>query len=164
MREGSWEVSFVGIDSIDDAEALVGSFCLAAAEDLPDVSADEAPALLLGYTVEDSSFGPLGTVSDVLESAAQATLFVTGEQGEVLIPFVEEFVEVVDEAASAIRTRIPQGLLDLNRTAPGDFAPGTEESPDSAGDAEGRSVGDAVGRPEGGAVGGSAGDAQGAIA
>lgn len=117
LREGAWEVSFAGIDSIDDAEAIAGSFCLAAIDDLPDASVEEAPALLVGYAVEDAAFGFLGTVEDVLESAAQATLSVVGERGEVLVPFVEEFVEEVDEGSATVRTRIPQGLLDLNRAA-----------------------------------------------
>ena len=39
---------------------------------------------LLGFGVHDANFGDLGTVGDILESSAQATLVLAGAYGEVL--------------------------------------------------------------------------------
>ena len=114
LKQDTYEVEFEGIESIDDAKKLVGCYCLAADESLPDFEAMEEPALLLGFAVTDASWGVLGEVVEVLASSVQATLVVAGEDREVMIPFVDEFVLSVDDDAGIIQTDIPESLLNIN--------------------------------------------------
>ena len=117
VRDKYWEVAFQGIDTVDAAEALAGSFCLVARDDLPDIGIDEALELLVGFSVEDERYGALGVVREVRVSPAQALLVVEGERGEVLIPYVDEFVTGVSESARVVSTSILESLLLLNATA-----------------------------------------------
>lgn len=114
VREGSFAVKFAGIDSIDDAEQLIGSYCLVAKADLPKIDMEGAPQTLLGFSVEDRTRGPLGSVVEVLASSVQGTLVVQGPTGQVMIPVVDEFVVGIDEGSRLVHVDVPASLIDLN--------------------------------------------------
>lgn len=132
-------VRFSGIDSIDLAKALVGSYCLASYEDIKEALRDtakenqkdastetpsnldqdfsSAQVLWRGWEVYDQET-LLGTIRSVKPMPAQALLEVqrlnaSQEDAPLLIPLVEEFIERVDEEAGCVFMRLPQGLLDL---------------------------------------------------
>lgn len=113
LREGSWLVHFSGVDNAEDAQAICGCYCLVPQEAMPELKPEDTPVLMTGWSVEDEAFGALGQIVDVLESPAQATLVVEGERGQVLIPFVDEFVQELDEGAQRVRVAIPESLLEL---------------------------------------------------
>ena len=125
MPSDSWEVSFEGVDNIDVAENLAGSYCLVAESELPEVHPEDNAVVLQGYAVHDSVHGSLGVVEAVLVSPAQSTLDIQGPHGQVLVPFVDEFIVHVDEETHTIQTSIPESLLTLN--APGQVAGGSAE-------------------------------------
>ncbi len=61
----------------------------------------------------DAQFGSLGNILEVTDNGSQE-LFVLNYKGrEVLLPFVEDFVERVDEEAKKIFFNAPEGLIDL---------------------------------------------------
>lgn len=113
LNDDSFEVKFGGIDGIDDARQIAGSYCLVAKSDLPETIHEDAPQTLLGFSVEDAERGPLGEVVEVLASSAQGVLVVDGPFGEVMVPAVDEFVLGVDESSRVVRVSVPQGLLSL---------------------------------------------------
>ena len=117
MPTGAWEVTFEGVDNIDIAESLAGSYCLVAEDELPEITVEDDAAVLKGFAVQDSTYGDLGVIEDVLVNPAQTTLDIQGPHGQVLVPFVDEFVAEVDEDARVVHTHIPESLLVLN--APG---------------------------------------------
>ena len=94
----------------DEAIALQGCELLASGGEL-----DELPQYrvgdLLGLRVETASGLLLGEVDDVLETPVHEVLQIkTPGGGELLIPLVEELVEVDDEAGVA---RVVDGLVDV---------------------------------------------------
>ena len=113
-REDSYEVDFEGVDSIDDAEAVAGCYCLAAKADIAGMADVSQPQTLLGFTVVDANRGELGEVAEVLTGAAQAVLVVEGGFGQVMIPVVDEFVTGLDEEERIIEVSVPEGLIGLN--------------------------------------------------
>ena len=114
LKNDSYEVLFEGIDSIDEAEKIVGCYCLAANEDLPSFESIDEPQLLLGFEVNDVESGLLGEVEEVLMGCAQALLVVQGPYGEVMIPVVEEFLVDIDDVQRSITVDIPAGLIGMN--------------------------------------------------
>ncbi len=114
IKEDAFEVKFEGVDSIESAEALAGSYCLVSKSDLPSLVQQDAPQTLLGFSVEDEAHGYLGEVVEVLTSSAQGVLVVEGPFGEVMIPVVDEFIAGLDESTRLVRVCIPSGLLNLN--------------------------------------------------
>lgn len=119
-RDESCLISFEEAKTIDDVEFLAGRYLLARAEDL-DVFDDEIPVEIIGRRVVDAALGELGEVAEILESPAHPILVVNGERGEVLIPFVEDFIDALaDDGAyealiasddAPITTHVPEGLV-----------------------------------------------------
>ena len=87
---------------------------LDAAEDEDAWYADD----LLGFTVHigTSSSPSIGVVSDLITRDAQDLLVVhLADSHEVLLPFVDEIVPVIDESEMKITITPPPGLLELNQ-------------------------------------------------
>jgi len=111
---------FEGVDSINDAETLVGCEV--------QVPLSERVALpqgrywvtdLIGCEVHEQGdpgdASLLGTVRDVQLNTGTPVLAVDTSQGELLIPLAEEICTRIDPAGRRIEVRLPAGLRDLNR-------------------------------------------------
>ena len=105
-------VSFEGVDDYAQLVEYVGRYLLVKRADIDEDLLPEPAPEVTGFAVDDEAFGNLGTVSEILENAYQATLVVEGPHGEVLIPLVDEFLLDVDFEGGIIRTRIPSGLVE----------------------------------------------------
>jgi len=119
--EGLWPhkthlvLKFVGIDSISDADALVGCEL--------QVPLGQRALLepgwnyisdLVGCTVFDSD-RELGNVSDVRFGAGEAPLLVVkAAKKEHEIPFADAYLQNVDLERKQIRMTLPEGMLDLD--------------------------------------------------
>jgi 16S rRNA processing protein RimM len=115
-HKGLLVLKFRGIDSISDAEGLIGSEL-----QVPRV---ERAALeqgwtyvsdLAGCTVVDSG-KELGIIEDVQFGAGEAPLLiVAGKAGKKFdVPFAEAYLEAVDTTRKQVRMKLPEGLLDIN--------------------------------------------------
>lgn len=114
-----------GIDSIEAAERLTASDLVVATEDrAPLEDADEQYiADLLDCTVTQGG-QPLGVIGDVqfplnangarLEDATPLLVVREPTGGELLIPFVKEWIVSIDVAAKHLSMLLPEGLLDIN--------------------------------------------------
>ena len=69
---------------------------------------------LIGCEVVDESGKKLGELTDVLNLPGQDVLAIQSGSGEVLLPFITEFVPEVDIENRKIVIRPPAGLLELN--------------------------------------------------
>ncbi len=119
--ESSWEhkgryvLKFSSIDSIAEAEALVGAWVeveSGQAARLPDGSYWDHD--LIGCSVVDGTGLVLGAVADVLRIAGNSQLVVKGARGEFLVPAVAPICREVSIARKVIVVDLPEGLLDLN--------------------------------------------------
>jgi 16S rRNA processing protein RimM len=98
-------VQLEGVADRNMAEALKGSLVGAAREALPATGKDEYYwADLIGLNVVNGSDQRLGSVKELIESAASDVLVVAADDGtERLLPFVSAVVLDVDVAARRIR-------------------------------------------------------------
>lgn len=96
-----------GIDSVEQAESLIGRLVEVKDDDRPTLREDEFYTRdLIGLDVFLESGEKLGTVDSVLKSPAQDLLVVD----EMLIPIVREFVRNVDIAGRQITVRLIPGM------------------------------------------------------
>lgn len=106
-------VKLCGIDDRTLAEEVVGGELFVDAEhldvDLPDY---ELPFQIVGSTVKTEDGRVVGEVKAVMFSAAHAVYEVEGEDGDVLIPAVPEFVVGRDREKGEITIRTIPGLID----------------------------------------------------
>jgi 16S rRNA processing protein RimM len=113
-----------GIDSISAAEQLAGTDVVVPSEErMPLEDGAVYISDLVGCTLYDNGIA-VGTVEDVqfattadgtrrLDDAAPL-LVVQGDNGEVLVPFVNEYLVELNTEARFIRMELPEGLARVN--------------------------------------------------
>ncbi|HEX9094013.1 MAG TPA: ribosome maturation factor RimM [Coriobacteriia bacterium] len=104
-------VKLSGVDDPDTAAGLRGVTLMARAGDLPPGAGDEEPDPV-GLSVRDADRGVLGTVEEVIVTGANDVWIVRGPFGQVLIPVIEQCVELVDWDAMIADVRLLPGLIE----------------------------------------------------
>lgn len=120
-HKGLLVLKFHGVDSISDAEVLVGSEL--------QVPLSERAKLDQGWTYVSDLIGcivsdhgrEIGRIEDVQFGAGEAPLLIVaggtgGKTGgkRFEVPFAEAYLEAVDAAARQVRMKLPQGMLEIN--------------------------------------------------
>jgi 16S rRNA processing protein RimM len=115
-HKGLLVLKFRGVDSISDAELLIGSEL----QVLSTQRADLEPGWnyisdLIGCVVLDQA-REIGRIEDVQFGAGEAPLLMVanaaGKKFEV--PFAEAYLEGVDTAQRQVRMNLPEGMLEIN--------------------------------------------------
>jgi 16S rRNA processing protein RimM len=108
-------VKFAGVDSISEAEVLVGSELQVPLSDRTKLEPGAAYVSdLVGCALLDRG-REVGLVSDVRFGAGEAPLLVIGSgKQELEIPYAQEFLVQVDLEHKRIEMNLPEGLLDVN--------------------------------------------------
>lgn len=78
---------------------------------------------LIGFTAIDALFGSLGPIEGVDELPMQVIARCTVNEKEVLFPLNEDVIEEIDESKKEVRLRLPDGLIDVYLSDPGDEEP-----------------------------------------
>ena len=115
-HKGLLVLKFAGIDSISDAEALIGSeLQLPRAERAQLEKGWSYVSDLVGCTVLDHG-AEIGRIEDVQFGAGEAPLLVVaGKEGKKYdLPFAEAYVEAVDLKQKQVRMTLPEGMLEIN--------------------------------------------------
>jgi 16S rRNA processing protein RimM len=120
--EHSWEhkgrqvLKFSGVDSIAEAEVLIGAWI--------EIEADQAVPLpegaywdhdLVGCTLRSGSGEVLGVVGGVMRIAGNSQLVVQGARGEFFVPIVASICKEISIPNREILVDLPEGLMDLNQ-------------------------------------------------
>lgn len=108
-------LKFQDIDNADDAQELVGCDVYFPQSLIP---ADEPEEIrwsyFTGFRVLQNG-EPLGIITEVDDSTSNVLFNIdTLENGDVLIPAVEDFIIDIDHKARTVTMNIPEGLLHLN--------------------------------------------------
>ncbi len=108
----------VRLDGVADrnaAESLKGTVFVVDSAELPPIEDPDEfyDHQLEGLRVMTTAGSPVGSVAEVLHTAAGELLSVRTEEGEVLVPFVSAIVTSVSLADKTIEIDPPDGLLEL---------------------------------------------------
>jgi 16S rRNA processing protein RimM len=115
-HKGLLVFKFAGIDSISDAEALIGSeLQLPQAERAQLEQGWNYVSDLVGCTVFDRD-SEIGRIEDVQFGAGEAPLLIVAGAGgkKFDVPFAEAYLESVDMARKQVRMKLPEGMLEIN--------------------------------------------------
>ncbi len=118
-HKGMLVLKFAGIDSMSDAEALIGSELQVPRSERAELESGWTYVSdLIGCTVVDRSSGTsreIGRIEDVQFGAGEAPLLIVESGGKKLdVPFAEAYLEGVDVARREVRMRLPEGMLEIN--------------------------------------------------
>jgi 16S rRNA processing protein RimM len=108
-------LKFAGVDSISDAEALLGcEIQIPAAERAALEEGAAYVADLVGCEVVASG-RTIGAVAEVQFGSGEAPLLVVREgKREYLIPLAQEYLRRMDVPAKRIEMQLPEGMLELD--------------------------------------------------
>jgi 16S rRNA processing protein RimM len=115
-HKGLLVLKFVGVDSISEAENLLGSELQVPRSQRALLEAGWSYVSdLIGCTVLDRGL-EIGRVEDVQLGAGEAPLLITRDAKGVLfeIPFAEAYLESVDVQGKLVRMKLPEGMLEVN--------------------------------------------------
>ena len=107
-------LKFRGIETIDDAETLIGCELQVPQSERAQLEPGwNYVSDLVGCSVWDGD-REVGTVKDVVFGAGEAPLLVVRGKSEYEIPFAEAYLASVDAERKQIRMKLPEGLLELS--------------------------------------------------
>ena len=72
-----------------------------------------SPSSLIGYRLEDTSYGDLGPIIRIDEFPQQQMAVCIIKEKEALSPLNEDFIDSIDEDERRIVVSLPEGLIDL---------------------------------------------------
>ena len=118
-HKGLLVLKFRGVDSMNDAELLIGSELQVAKVQRADLEAGwNYVSDLIGCTVLDGA-REIGRIEDVQFGAGEAPLLIVASAGGAKekkfdVPFAEAYLEGVDTAQRQVRMNLPEGMLEIN--------------------------------------------------
>jgi len=114
FHKGMVVLKFAGVDSISDAETLVGSEIQIPRSERAALGNDEFYVSdLIGCTVSDSS-REIGRIKDVQFGSGEAPLLVIEGEKEYLVPFAAAYIEKIALEQNRLEMKLPEGMLELD--------------------------------------------------
>jgi 16S rRNA processing protein RimM len=114
FHKGMVVLKFAGVDSISDAETLVGSEIQIPRSERAALGNDEFYVSdLIGCTVTDSG-REIGRIKDVQFGGGEAPLLVIQGEKEYLVPFAAAYIEKIALEQKRLEMKLPEGLLELD--------------------------------------------------
>jgi 16S rRNA processing protein RimM len=116
QHSGRLLVRLDGVADRNAAESLKGTLFVVDSADLPPIEEPDEyyDHQLEGLQVRTTAGAQVGTVAEVLHTAAGELLSVRTDEGEVLVPFVSAIVTSVSLVDQMIEIDPPEGLLELD--------------------------------------------------
>jgi 16S rRNA processing protein RimM len=114
FHKGMVVLKFAGVDSISEAETLVGSEIQIPRSERAALGSDEFYVSdLIGCTVTDSG-REIGRIKDVQFGSGEAPLLVIEGEKEYLVPFAAAYIEKIALEQKRLEMKLPEGLLELD--------------------------------------------------
>ena len=115
-HKGLVVLKFRGVDSMNDAELLIGSELQVPSAERADLEPGwNFVSDLIGCTVLDHA-REIGRIEDVQFGAGEAPLLIVANSAgrKFDVPFAEAYLEGVDTAQRQVRMNLPEGMLEIN--------------------------------------------------
>jgi 16S rRNA processing protein RimM len=115
-HKGLLVLKFRSVDSMSDAELLIGSELQVPSVDRADLETGWTfVSDLIGSTVLDHG-REIGRIEDVQFGAGEAPLLIVVNSGgkKFDVPFAEAYLESIDTAQRQVRMNLPEGMLEVN--------------------------------------------------
>ncbi|NCT09543.1 MAG: 16S rRNA processing protein RimM [Flavobacteriia bacterium] len=107
-------VRFEDVNSEADADAILKSDIYLPLTLLPKLTGDQFYFHeVIGYKVVDVSYGEVGTIIRIIDTAAQPLFEIDNNGKEVFIPMIDNFIKKVDKVNKVIEVATPEGLIEL---------------------------------------------------
>jgi 16S rRNA processing protein RimM len=114
FHKGMVVLKFDGVDSISDAEKLIGSELQVPRSERAELGSDQFYVSdLVGCTVTDSG-REIGRIGDVQFGSGEAPLLVVEGEKQYLVPFAAAYIEKIALDEKRVAMKLPPGMLELD--------------------------------------------------
>jgi 16S rRNA processing protein RimM len=114
FHKGMVVLKFAGVDSISDAETLVGSEIQIPRSERATLGSDEFYVSdLIGCAVTDVG-REIGRIRDVQFGSGEAPLLVIEGEKEYLVPFASAYIQRIVLEQKRLEMKLPEGMLELD--------------------------------------------------
>lgn len=114
LHKGGVVLKFAGVDSISQAEDLIGCEVQIPRAERVELEDDSVYVSdLVGCHVTDHG-REIGRIEDVQFGAGEAPLLVIKGDKEYLVPFAAAYIEKLDAAGKRLQMKLPEGMLELD--------------------------------------------------
>ncbi|SKB93138.1 ribosome maturation factor RimM [Dyadobacter psychrophilus] len=114
QKQANAIVKFEDVNTIEKAQALVGSSLYLSLDELEELSNEEFYYHeIKGFTVVDQTMGALGVVREVYSLNGQDLIAMDYQGVEVLIPTAADIVLKADKENKQLMVSLPEGLLEV---------------------------------------------------
>jgi 16S rRNA processing protein RimM len=103
-----------GIDSENDAKAILRKNVFLPLEQLPELSGKQFyDHEVVDFTLIDVLYGEVGKIVQIIDLPVNPLIQVEANGKEVLIPFVKDLIQEVDRTNRILKVKAPEGLYDI---------------------------------------------------
>ncbi len=107
-------VKFENINGDEDADPLINCHLFLPLALLPKLTGNKFYFHeVIGFKVEESSFGEVGVITGVNDSVFQPLFEIDHHGKEILIPLIDHFIKNVDRENKIIQLEVPKGLIEI---------------------------------------------------
>ncbi len=107
-------VKFEDVNGDEDADSLLKCHLYLPLEFLPKLTGNKFYYHeIIGYTVEDVSFGNVGIITGINDSTTQVLFEIDRDGKEILIPLIDDFIKNVDKKNKIMQLEVPEGLIEI---------------------------------------------------
>ncbi len=107
-------VKFEGVNSEQDAEAIIKSGVYLSLISLPELTGNKFYYHeVIGFKIVDINFGKVGTLTSINDTAAQPLFEINMGNTEIFIPVIDDFIKKINREKQIIEVQTPKGLIDL---------------------------------------------------
>ena len=107
-------LKFEGVDTEEDAEAILRSDIYLPLNLLPELTGDKFYFHeVIGFKIIDTIFGEVGQLKEINDTSAQPLFVIDRDGKEVFIPMIDDFIKKVDKNNKTIEVTTPEGLINL---------------------------------------------------
>jgi len=107
-------VKFEDVKTEAEADALLGTELYLPLTFLPKLTGNRFYYHeITGFSVKDTSFGEVGTITGVNDTTSQALFEIDRDGKQILIPVIDKFIKNLDRETKTILLDVPDGLIEL---------------------------------------------------
>lgn len=109
-------IQFEDVYSESEADAILKTDVYLPLDMLPKLSGNKFYYHeVIGFMLEDLNFGEIGRIESINDATAQPLFVTKSQDGEILIPMIDDFIKKIDRKHKIVWVETPEGLIEMNR-------------------------------------------------
>lgn len=110
-NNSAYIIKLEGINKVEEAKKLIGKTCLIDRQYL--IENENSMSKYIGYHLIEKEFGDLGQIEEIIDQTNNVLIRLTYRGKEILLPFTEDLISLLDDESKKMYYSAPQGLISM---------------------------------------------------